>query len=116
MKFRIVNKGTCINNLQNKNIKKNTYTHETIIKNLKWWKKLGKEVEMQARGKRKDKNRCKHQVRWKIQKELRYGKCHDDLTPMANKRNIEKKSSRRCTEKKKLTQSNNKGDKIRYEF
>jgi hypothetical protein len=55
-------------------------------------------------------------VRWKIQKELRYGKCHDDLTPMANKRNIEKKSSRRCTEKKKLTQSNNKGDKIRYEF
>jgi len=61
MKFRIVRRGTCIKNSQNKNIeKKNTCKHETIIKKFKWWKKFAKEVEMQARGKR-DKNRCKHQ-------------------------------------------------------
>jgi hypothetical protein len=66
MKFKIISRGTYTKKhakqKQSKNIEKNTYTHERIMKFLKRRKKLGNKVEMQAKGKRKDKNRCKHKM------------------------------------------------------
>jgi hypothetical protein len=54
MKLRIVNKKTYIKkNFKTKTKQKKTPTHKIIIKKFKGRKKLRKQVEMQAGGKRK---------------------------------------------------------------
>jgi len=106
MKLKIISKRTYIIRFAKEKYSQKTYRHEIVRKFSKWGKKLGKEVEMQVGRKRKDKNRCKHQAWWKMKKQLCYGRRHDALTLMVNKRNIGKKSSQRQIEKH-LHKSNN---------